>query len=160
MLLLWLVCFPVVLALNLVSITGYGFVPRVIVDGGANIGAWSKEVRRIFPTTKLVMVEAQPDLEADLRAWAKQDGNAILVSCALSNGPGKVKFFTAGKGATGASMFKENTHHYANTIPIEVDSRSLDDILTSLGLLDQVDFIKLDVQGAEVKALQGSTDTR
>lgn len=39
-----------------------------------------------------------------------------------------------------------------------MESRSLDDILADLGLLDQIDFIKLDIQGAERVALQGATE--
>ncbi len=144
------------MAVDLRSVTAYGFRPRVIVDGGANTGDWSREVRTIFPDAKLVMIEAQADLEVVLNDWAKLDGNAVVVSCALSSRPGIVSFFTAGKGATGASIFKENTHYYADAKPVMVTTRTLDEILTSLGLLEFVDLIKLDVQGAELSALVGA----
>ena len=123
-----------------------GFAPRVIFDGGANAGLWAKDARKHYPEAKIVMVEAQPALKQSLEKWADADGNAIVVSSALAAEAGTLSFYAKEKGATGGSAKREKLAIYKDVKPYEVQARTIDEILTSLGLLDQIDLVKLDIQ--------------
>src|SRR5579864_7410247 len=37
-----------------------GFTPAVVIDVGAYIGEWTRDLKRIFPRTRILMVEPQP----------------------------------------------------------------------------------------------------
>jgi precorrin-6B methylase 2 len=37
-----------------------GFVPAVVVDIGAYSGEWTQRILYVFPTSRVIMIEAQP----------------------------------------------------------------------------------------------------
>jgi hypothetical protein len=41
-----------------------GFVPKVIIDIGAYVGAWTEMAKGVFPNSYFLMIEAQPSKEA------------------------------------------------------------------------------------------------
>lgn len=56
-------------------------------------------------------------------------------------------------------MFRENTKYYAKDVAVERITKTVDTIISNSNLMKntKVDFIKADVQGAELVALQGAT---
>jgi len=45
-----------------------GFNPAVVIDVGAYIGEWARDLKRIFPSARILMVEPQPGHLDRLRA--------------------------------------------------------------------------------------------
>eukprot|EP01094_Clydonella_sp_ATCC50884_P030202 TRINITY_DN9763_c0_g1_i1.p1 TRINITY_DN9763_c0_g1~~TRINITY_DN9763_c0_g1_i1.p1 ORF type:complete len:292 (+),score=58.67 TRINITY_DN9763_c0_g1_i1:229-1104(+) len=100
------------------------------------------------------MVEPSDSKQEPLREAVQEIGNAHLVQCARSNAEGTHAFFD---GATGASMFKENTPIFMGAKPTTVATRRLDNVVAEVfGKDARPSFIKLDLQGAELLALQGA----
>jgi FkbM family methyltransferase len=133
------------------------FEPQAIIDVGANDGDWSRLVRSTFPQAKLFMLEATPNKEEVLQNVATDVGNAGFKIAVMSDTPGQTVSFYQG-GNTGNSMFKENTIHYTNDKPVERITSTLDEeIELSFVKIEEVDIIKLDVQGAELVVLKGAT---
>jgi FkbM family methyltransferase len=131
------------------------FQPLAIVDVGANKGEWSTAVRSTFPDAKFFMLEATSNKDSVLHNVAGQLGNAEYRIAVMSETAGqKVNFYEGGD--TGNSMFQENTHFYANDVPVERITSTLDEeIERSFVKMEEVDIIKIDVQGAEVVVLKG-----
>jgi len=139
------------------------FVPRAIVDIGANVGMWSQGVHAIFPAAKMLLLEASPDKDTILRDLVatrlggdKQQAS-YNIAVLSAHAHEKVQFFQGGD--TGNSMFRENTKFYVNDKPVERSTSTLDaEIDASVAVnMDEVDLIKIDVQGAEIMVLNGGT---
>lgn len=72
---------------------------------------------------------------------------------ALSDANGKEKIFTAGTGSSLEADFLDDV----NTPSREIEMRRLDDLVKAEGL-PAADFMKIDVEGHELKALKGATE--
>lgn len=135
-----------------------GFRPRVILDIGAHTAEWAYMAHNAFPGAAIVMYEANDDHRQALVQTPFKFFMEVL-----GNEDGKeVNFYSiaAGPYSTGDSMFRENTHHYRddNCIIKKLKMRTLDVHLKENNI-KKVDFIKMDVQGAELMILEGAQET-
>lgn len=128
----------------------HGFIPTKILDIGAHLGDWYENIKTIYPNSKVLSIEANPNCAPILN---KVNPNSII-SC-LGKESGITPFYInpSDPYCTGASMYKEQTELYDNPIKITLPIRTLD------SLNQRVDFIKMDVQGAELDIIKGGLNT-
>lgn len=121
-----------------------------VVDLGANIGYYTLLLAQLVgPTGRVVAIEPHPDHFAVLVKNMETNGHRH-VTClqkAISEGPGRVRFNISSEHAAHNIRAASATGR-----SIEVDTVALDDVL---GADARVDFIKMDVEGAEGLALRG-----
>eukprot|EP00751_Fragilariopsis_kerguelensis_P012936 CAMPEP_0170774644 /NCGR_PEP_ID=MMETSP0733-20121128/10076_1 /TAXON_ID=186038 /ORGANISM="Fragilariopsis kerguelensis, Strain L26-C5" /LENGTH=358 /DNA_ID=CAMNT_0011117231 /DNA_START=365 /DNA_END=1441 /DNA_ORIENTATION=+ len=133
--------------------------PRGIVDVGANVGGWTTGVQtQYYPGVNTFMVEASPKHTEILEKVKKQFAPNVDFKIAVmsENDGDSIEFYsTVGKG-TGDSMFVENSHHYTDIQPVVRTSAKLDTLVQHM---DHIDYLKVDVQGAELMVLSGATET-
>jgi FkbM family methyltransferase len=131
-----------------------GFAPRVIVDGGANMGDWTRLVQRLFPSARVVMIEPQPDCQPALQAIAGAELQAVAIT---APGIHSVRFVVSAseRGCTGAHVVEAAEPANADIRIVEVPARSLDEILGELPAESRT-LLKLDLEGHELSALQGA----
>ncbi len=126
----------------------------VVLDLGANIGYFTLILAKLVgPNGKVFAFEPDPGNLALLEKNIKLNNlhNVILVPKAVSNETGKVQLYLYGddKPRTTTSNL-QNSHQ-----SIEVESTTLDDYFKDYN--GQIDFIKIDIEGAEGKAIQGAS---
>lgn len=130
--------------------------PKRVVDIGAHVGEFTKQIYYKFPTCEIKMVEANPNCEPYLRLLGKP-----YDIVALSDKEGYAQLFIEkiNNIGTGASLYKENTEWYSEgkyetvTVPTTtLDSKNYFENQT-------IDLVKLDVQGAELDILNGGEKT-
>lgn len=134
--------------------------PRGIVDVGANVGGWTTKVQeQFFPGVKTFMIEASPVHEEVLEETKQKFGAQVVdynIAVLSQKDGDTVDFYSGEASTTGNSMFLENTSFFRGVKPEKRTTSKLD---TVVGHMEHVDYLKLDVQGAELVVLSGATET-
>lgn len=127
---------------------------RTAIDGGAHYGTWTREFAREFD--QVIAVEPREDLMECLETNTNKCDNVVLIQSALGHESRNV---TIGKGQLANNS---GTHQVQSTVKKQKVSFPKGDtpLITIDSLeLDDVDFIKLDIEGFELFALQGAEET-
>jgi FkbM family methyltransferase len=131
---------------------------QTVLDVGANIGLWSVVAgRAVGPSGKVFAVE--PVLANCVRLQQALTLNRMTwVEChqlAVSNGTGAAIFYASTKGnsALGSLARRDGVDS-----PLQIRTVTLDDFVASSGL-ENLDFFKVDVEGAEEHVFLGGTRT-
>ena len=125
----------------LLDLKNNGFKPKNILDIGAYKGLWTRHAKTIFPGSEFHLIEA-----IDYDELHNYDNVHNIV---LSDSEKEVDWYQMKN--TGDSMFKENTGHFKNCVPMKKNATTLDNIFSDIVF----DFIKIDVQGAEISVIKG-----
>lgn len=129
-----------------------GIVPTGFIDVGAHFGETVMEIRSVFPGVRIVSFEANPHCEPMLQ----QVGADYLIGLLGSKDDPSVDFFLNSNDltSTGCSVFKETTDHFKSPTVIQLPMYRLDSVIPVEAKLN---FLKMDVQGAELMVLDGAT---
>jgi len=133
---------------------------RTFVDVGASFGQYTFNANRIIRHGRLIAVEADPlwfsRLDANVREWSTTSTNRIeAVHAAISDRTEPISFFTNGEisGAAFVSKGPEFDNPKLEWREVTVNAVTLDDLLRDA----DPDFIKIDIEGFEYRALAGAT---
>lgn len=124
----------------------------VVFDIGANFGTWSKLAKEILPTSKIYAFEPVtqtldkiPDMKG-VRKYKLGFGDEV--------GTTKINFKDAGKGQIFHSdLFNEKRDGYVNSEEIRIET--IDNFCKEKNI-NRIDYLKIDIEGYEYKALLGA----
>jgi len=136
-----------------------GLNPPVIYDLGACVLHWTNEARRIWPNAKYYAFEAMSSCEF----LYKEDGIEYAMGL-LSDVDGKeLDFYQNEEHPGGNSYYRENSEvnpqapmYFNESHRRRLISRSLDSLVKEKGFAMPA-LLKMDIQGAELDVLRGST---
>ncbi|TMI06134.1 FkbM family methyltransferase [Candidatus Bathyarchaeota archaeon] len=132
---------------------------EVVVDVGAHIGRYTLIAAK--QALKVVSIEPDPSNFAMLESNIKLNEfcNVIPLQLAASSSHGKRRFYLANGGDTGTSSLERSWFWTLDAgvkrKEIEVECETLDSVVDSLGL-EQIDWLKIDVEGHETAVLEGA----
>ena len=120
----------------LVKLKNSGYVPKKILDIGANVGNFSKFCKSIFNDVDILMIEGNENCETDLVSTGLNYKIALL-----GDKEREVNFYINSDNlkCTGSSYYKEVTHHYNNSLEFKRKLTTLDSFTN-----DIYDIIKID----------------
>lgn len=121
-----------------------------VIDVGANVGIFAiKAAKKTGNKGFVIAIEPEPNNLALLYENVKGFNNVMVVPKVAGNSKGKAKLYTANTSADHSIMY-DHGHGY-----LDVEMDTLDNIILELKLI-KVDFIKIDVEGAELEVLKGA----
>jgi FkbM family methyltransferase len=131
-----------------------GYAPRLIIDGGANIGLWGRMAGRIFPNAAIHAIEPQPACRPALEHLARQESRISVHPVALAEaGVTRVRMIGAGRrGGSGAWVARPGEHAKEE---LECPATTLDALFANHVTRQDRTLLKLDVEGDELVALRG-----
>ncbi len=130
----------------------------VVFDIGANLGWYGINVYKAIPSSEVYFFEPVPETVTRLKKNLSLNEIDSLIVCpyGLYN-TNKISKFYYDVVASGASSLADLREKDTTRI-IDVELRKMDDIINELGV-DRLDFIKMDIEGSELFALQGAENT-
>lgn len=137
---------------------GMGYAPKTVIDGGANMGQWTEEVRAIFPGARFHMIEPQPACAKALAAIAARDRERISFhACAVTEpGVASVRMIGAGEGGGGTGAYVAKQGEGQGEMRVDVPATTLDELIEARVGGDDRALLKLDLERHEIEALRGA----
>lgn len=138
------------------------YLPKnpIIVEAGAHIGRGTKKMAAFWPHGTIHAFEPVPELFKRLKEVTQNCTNVVYHHYALSDTTGTIPFYVSGGRTTSVSSLIK-PQEFKTERPdvtfktIQVQTITLDDWATN-NTIDHVDLLWLDLQGAELLALQGA----
>lgn len=134
-----------------------GFAPTQIIDAGAFMGTWTTDVGKVFPQASFLVIEPNPHIQSQLSEnLADCKDRVQIIPKAVADEVSTMPFHIWGdpNEATSASLQAHIRGEAEHTVDVAVDT--IDRLMAEHQWSPQL--IKLDLQGAELKALRGCTD--
>jgi FkbM family methyltransferase len=129
----------------------------IVIDGGAHVGTFTDEALR-RGAAKVIAAEPEPvNAECFRRNFSKEigEGRVVLVEKGVWSSETTLELSVA-KDNSGMNSFVLDQG--SGTTKISLPLTQIDTLVRQLGL-PRVDFIKLDIEGAEREALKGGLET-
>jgi FkbM family methyltransferase len=122
----------------------FPITPKVIIDGGANIGLFTLLMKNKFPDAMVISVEPDKDNFGMLQKNVASYNNVICENCGLWNKEANLKVYDkydSGKWAMVVEESKEDANIKAISIGAIMEKYAL----------DRIDLVKLDIETSEKK---------
>lgn len=131
----------------------------VVMDLGANVGMFSRRALDAG-ASRVIAVEPSPlNVESLRRTFAEEieDGRFILVPKAVWNEPGRMMLKVYDLSVLDSLVMEERPEAPVRSeVPVELVT--IDALAEELGL-ERLDFVKMDIEGAERQAIEGAVET-
>jgi FkbM family methyltransferase len=124
-----------------------GYSPKIVLDIGAAQGCWTKLAIQSWPNAEYFMIEPLEERVPALQTLTNQHGNSKFIIAAAGSEPGTLQINITQDLDSSSLM-------YSGIASREVPIVSIDNLFEQ-GVIKQPDFMKIDVQGYELKVLTG-----
>lgn len=125
---------------------------RVLFDVGANVGNWSTYALKVFPQAELHAFEIVPTTFQELRTRLPEERRVHLNQFGLSDQPRRVAVHIYDSNLISSIFALDNDSDAVGQVDCEVQCGAN---YAALRGIENIDFLKVDVEGAEGKVLAG-----
>lgn len=142
------------------------YVPRdgdVVYDVGGELGLETEQFALLTgPAGRVHVFECNPDHSAGLEALSRLHPQVVLHAVACWNATSTLRFFP-GRTPGSGTLVEDVTGQHGQDLsdpdrePIQVPALPMDRVWEANGR-HRVDFLKMDIEGAEIEALEGAPE--
>lgn len=130
------------------------FSPKIIVDGGANIGMAAIYFANKYPKSKIIAIEAEASNFAVLLRNVRPYPSIVPIHAALWNRDGEI-VVRAPEGSNKSGKWGFVTHEGSEGD--KVRAVTMQTLMQEVGLsLSSIDLVKLDIEGAEQEVFENT----
>jgi FkbM family methyltransferase len=131
-----------------------GFVPRHIIDVGANRGNWTREAMRFFPDAHYTLVEPQDHLRKYVQKLI-EEGKIDWINAGAGDYPGVLPFALSTRDDSSTFVpIPPNASNWSHDV---VSIRTLNEIVSSSSAPFPA-MVKIDAEGFDLKVLAGASN--
>ncbi len=137
---------------------------RTVIDVGANIGQFAKEVRAILPDASIYSFEPVQECYRQLLHNMSADTKFQAFNCALGDTNGKIAIHKNDYSQSSSILDMADAHkrlfpHTSHDVPEEITVKRLDDMTEMRPVtLEKNILLKIDTQGFEDRVIRGGPD--
>lgn len=136
---------------------------KTVLDIGANVGQFGKEIRRMLPEATIYSFEPIKECFEKLNENMASDKNFKSFNFALGDKNEKSEMYKSAYTPSSSILEMAETHkklfpHTKENQPEQIEVRRLDDFAKNLKLDEKI-LIKVDVQGFEDRVIEGGKET-
>lgn len=129
----------------------YPLTPKVVIDGGANVGLYALKIKNEFPDAKVICVEPDPENFEALTKNLSVYNNVYFENAGLWNKSTTLKVYDKHNAGKWAMVVEENEKE-GTVKAISISS------LMEKYKLDSVDVLKLDIETSEKQVFLNNYD--
>lgn len=141
---------------NICNILSDLHLTEIFFDVGANIGKYTTMLKESFPNAMIYCFEPAVETFRILKDNIGEKENIVLNNIAISDTAGKGKLYYDKETSGLASLYKRQLDYFNMEFSKseEVSIETLDTYCKKNNI-DHIDFLKLDIEGNELRALRG-----
>lgn len=135
----------------------FGFVPKHIVDIGANHGTWTREALRHFPNAYYTLVEPQYWMEASIKDVLDSNPKVKFHPYGAGEQEGSFQFTILDRDDSCSFKYSEEEAKAKGYKQLTLPVITLNGLLKD-STLPTPDIIKIDAEGLDIAVLKGASD--
>lgn len=133
-----------------------GYTPQNVIDIGANKGHWTRDFLKLFPESKVTMIEPQEHLKSYFDDLLNNP-NIQYLPIGVGNQNGSFQFTLNKYDDSSTFLLSEEEALKRGFRQVEVPVKTLNELLKTQQI-SMPDMVKIDAEGLDLKVLEGATE--
>jgi FkbM family methyltransferase len=138
------------------SLKGLGFIPKHIVDVGANHGDWTRTAIKYFPDAHYILVEPQDHLKIYVQNLLDKGHEIDWINAGAGERSGTMVLNIAAHDDQSSFVVGKRYGQCSSEIQLSVAVKTLNEITS--GCAAPPDMVKIDAEGFDLKVLAGASN--
>jgi FkbM family methyltransferase len=141
-----------------VNIKQMGFIPKHIIDVGANHGTWTREMLKHFPDAFYTLIEPQEWLKPSLQDILDSNSKVSFNAVGAGNETGSSLFTIVNRDDSCSFRYSEKEALAGGYKQVEIPIVTLNEMCAKNTTLPFPDLVKIDAEGLDIDVLEGASD--
>ncbi|WP_223033942.1 FkbM family methyltransferase [Hanstruepera marina] len=144
------------LASLFINVKEMGFLPKHIVDVGANHGTWTRETLKYFPNAYYTLIEPQKWLQTSFQDLLDANEKISVKAVGLGAQKGNFLFTLVNRDDSCSFRYTEEEANEKGFKQIQIPVETLNNIVSENEDIPLPDIVKIDAEGLDIEVLKGA----